>query len=178
MRSNAKKSGLERAPHRSLFKAIGYTNEELKRPIIGIANSFNELIPGHIHLNRLVQSVKEGIRTAGGTPMEFNTIGICDGIAMGHQGMKYSLPSRELIADSVETMATAYPFDGLVCLANCDKIVPGMLMGALRINIPAIYISGGPMFAGKLNKKTIDLITVFEGVGEYTRKNIDLFTNI
>ncbi len=172
MRSNAMKSGLERAPHRSLFKAIGYTNEELKRPIIGIANSFNELIPGHIHLNRLVQSVKEGIRTAGGTPMEFNTIGICDGIAMGHQGMKYSLPSRELIADSVETMATAYPFDGLVCLANCDKIVPGMLMGALRINIPAIYISGGPMFAGKLNKKTIDLITVFEGVGEYTRKNI------
>ncbi len=172
MRSDAMKSGLERAPHRSLFKGIGYTNEELKKPIIGIANSFNELIPGHIHLNKIAQAVKDGVRMTGGTPMEFNTIGICDGIAMGHQGMKYSLPSRELIADSVETMATAYPFDGLILVADCDKIVPGMLMAALRLNIPALYISGGPMLAGRYNQKDIDLITVFEGVGEHTRKNL------
>ncbi len=172
MRSDAMKSGLERAPHRSLFKAMGYTNEELARPIIGIANSANELIPGHIHLNKLAQAVKDGIRTAGGTPMEFGTIGICDGIAMGHKGMKYSLPSRELIADSVEVMATAYPFDGLVLVADCDKIVPGMLMAALRLNIPAIYIAGGPMLAGKYKAKDVDLITVFEGVGEHTRKKM------
>ncbi|MBU1076535.1 MAG: dihydroxy-acid dehydratase, partial [Spirochaetes bacterium] len=155
MRSDSMKSGLERSPHRSLFKAMGYTNEELKRPIIGIANSFNELIPGHIHLNKLAQAVKEGVRMAGGTPMEFNTIGICDGIAMGHKGMKYSLPSRELIADSVETMAMAYPFDGMVLIADCDKIVPGMMMAALRVNIPTVYISGGPMFSGRYHKKDI-----------------------
>lgn len=173
MRSDAMKSGLERAPHRSLFKAMGYVNEELKQPIIGIANSFNELIPGHVHLDKIAQAVKEGIRLNGGTPMEFNTIGICDGIAMGHKGMKYSLPSRELIADSVETMATAYPFDGLVLIANCDKIVPGMFMAALRLNIPTVYISGGPMLVGRHNQKDIDLITVFEGVGEYAGKKIN-----
>lgn len=167
MRSDQMKKGLERAPHRSLFKAIGYTDEELSRPIIGIANSFNELIPGHIHLRELAEKVKEGVRQAGGTPAEFNTIGICDGIAMGHKGMKYSLPSRELIADSVETMATAYPFDGMVCIADCDKIVPGMMMAMLRVNIPAIYLSGGPMMAGLCGKKTIDLISVFEGVGAH-----------
>jgi len=172
MRSDAMKKGIERAPHRSLFKAMGYTDEELERPIIGIANSANELIPGHIHLNKIAQAVKEGVRIAGGTPMEFNTIGICDGIAMGHTGMKYSLPSRELIADTIEVMATAYPFDGLVIIADCDKIVPGMLMAILRLNIPAIYISGGPMFAGRYKQKDIDLITVFEGVGRYTRKDI------
>lgn len=172
MRSDAMKKGVERAPHRSLFKAMGYTDEELERPIIGIANSANELIPGHIHLNKIAQAVKEGVRMAGGTPMEFSTIGICDGIAMGHKGMKYSLPSRELIADTVELMATAYPFDGLVLIANCDKIVPGMLMAALRLNIPAIYISGGPMYAGRYKGRDIDLITAFEGVGAVARKSM------
>ncbi|MEA3488993.1 MAG: dihydroxy-acid dehydratase [Candidatus Omnitrophota bacterium] len=165
MRSDQMKKGLERAPHRSLFKAMGYIDEELNRPIIGIANSFNEVIPGHIHLKGIAEAVKAGVRIAGGTPMEFNTIGICDGIAMGHQGMKYSLPSRELIADSVETMGTAYPFDGLVCVCDCDKIVPGMMMAMLRLNIPAIIVSGGPMMAGRREKDAIDLITVFEAVG-------------
>ncbi len=164
------KKGLERAPHRSLFKAMGYTDEELDRPIIGIANSANELIPGHIHLKNIAEAVKAGVRMAGATPMEFNTIGICDGIAMGHKGMKYSLPSRELIADTVEVMATAYPFDGLVLIADCDKIVPGMLMAALRVNVPSIYISGGPMYAGRYQGKDIDLITAFEGVGSVSRK--------
>ncbi|NQT32402.1 MAG: dihydroxy-acid dehydratase [Candidatus Omnitrophica bacterium] len=165
MRSDQMKKGLERAPHRSLFKAMAYTDEDIKKPIIGIANSFNEVIPGHIHLREIADKVKAGVRIAGGTPMEFNTIGVCDGIAMGHKGMKYSLPSRELIADSVEIMATAYPFDGLVCICDCDKIVPGMMMAMLRLNIPSIIVSGGPMMAGKLGDKAIDLIAVFEGVG-------------
>ncbi|MDI6752382.1 MAG: dihydroxy-acid dehydratase [bacterium] len=166
MRSDAMKKGLQRAPHRALFKAMGYTNDELARPIIGIANSRNELIPGHIHLGNIAEAVKAGVRMGGGTPMEFSTIGICDGIAMGHSGMKYSLASRELIADSIEVMASAYPFDGLVLIANCDKIIPGMLMSALRLNIPAIFISGGPMLSGCLQGKKIDLISVFEGVGK------------
>ncbi len=166
------KKGVERAPHRSLFKAMEWTDEEISRPIIGIANSYNELIPGHIHLNKIASAVKSGIRMAGGTPMEFSTIGICDGIAMGHSGMKYSLPSRELIADSVEIMASAYPFDGLICITNCDKITPGMLMAMLRLNIPAIMIGGGPMLSGWLDGKAIDLITVFEGVGKYTKGEI------
>lgn len=166
MRSDAMKKGMERAPHRSLLKAIGYTDEEIKRPLIGIANSANEVIPGHIHLDRIVEAVKAGIRMAGGTPMEFSTIGICDGIAMGHAGMKFSLPSRELIADSVEVMASAYPFDGLVIVPNCDKIIPGMMMGALRVDIPAMMVSGGPMYAGRYKSKDIDLITVFEGIGQ------------
>ncbi|MFH0812687.1 MAG: dihydroxy-acid dehydratase, partial [Pseudomonadota bacterium] len=127
MRSDQMKSGVEKAPHRSLFKAMGYTDAEIKRPLIGIVNSANEIIPGHIHLNTIVQAVKAGVRMAGGTPIEFSTIGVCDGIAMNHEGMKYSLPSRELIADSVEIMARAHPFDGLVLVPNCDKIVPGML---------------------------------------------------
>ena len=165
MRSDQMKKGIERAPHRALFKALSYTNEELNRPIIGIANSANEVIPGHVHLNDVVKAVKTGILMSGGTPMEFSTIGVCDGIAMGHSGMKYSLPSREIIADSVEIMASAYPFDGLVCVCDCDKIVPGMMMAMLRLNIPAILVSGGPMFAGKIKKKPIDLISVFEGVG-------------
>ncbi len=172
MRSDLMKKGIERAPHRSLFKAMGYTDEEIARPIIGIANSSNEVIPGHIHLNEIVEAVKAGIRLAGGTPMEFSTIGICDGIVMGHKGMKYSLASRELIADSVETMAMAYSFDGLVVVPNCDKIIPGMLMAMLRLNIPAIMISGGPMLAGELQGKVIDLITVFEGVGGYAAGKI------
>ncbi len=165
MRSDIMKKGLEKAPHRSLFKAMGYTDEEIGRPLIGVVNSANEIIPGHIHLDRIVEDVKAGIRMAGGTPVEFPAIGICDGIAMGHLGMKYSLASRELIADSTEVMAMAHPFDGLVLVPNCDKIIPGMLMAALRLNIPAIFVSGGPMLAGHLAGKPVDLISVFEGVG-------------
>ena len=165
MRSDIMKKGLERAPHRSLFKAMGYTDEELERPVIGVVNAANEIIPGHIHLDRIVEDVKAGIRMAGGTPVEFPAIGICDGIAMGHLGMKYSLASRELIADSTEAMVMAHPFDGLVLVPNCDKIIPGMLMAALRLNIPSIFISGGPMMAGRLDGKSVDLISVFEGVG-------------
>ena len=165
MRSDMMKKGVERAPHRSLFKAMGYTDEEIARPLIGVVNSYNEIIPGHIHLRTVTEQVKAGIRMAGGTPVEFPAIGVCDGIAMGHVGMKYSLASRELIADSVEIMAVAHPFDGLVFIPNCDKIIPGMLMAALRLNIPAVVVSGGPMLAGKLRGKPVDLITVFEGVG-------------
>ena len=172
MRSDLMKKGVQRAPHRSLFKAMGYTDEELKRPIIGVVNSANELIPGHIHLDKIAQAVKNGIYAAGGTPMEFPVIGVCDGIAMNHLGMKYSLPSREIIADSIEIVAKAHPFDGLVLVTNCDKIVPGMLMAALRINIPSLMISGGPMLAGFLNKQTIDLISVFEAVGKLAANKI------
>ncbi len=166
MRSDLMKKGLERAPHRSLFKAMGYTDEEISRPLIGVVNSANEIIPGHIHLDIIAGDVRSGIRMAGGTPVEFPVIGVCDGIAMGHTGMKYSLASRELIADSIEIMAVAHPFDGLVMVTNCDKIIPGMLMAALRLNIPTIFISGGPMLAGILDGKTVDLVSVFEGVGK------------
>jgi dihydroxy-acid dehydratase len=165
MRSDIMKKGLERAPHRSLFKALGLTDREIEQPMIGIANSANELIPGHLHLHQISAAVKAGIRMAGGTPMEFFTIGVCDGIVMGHEGMKYSLSSRELIADSVESMAMAYPFDGLVLIPNCDKIVPGMLMAAARLNIPTIVISGGPMLSGDFQGGKTDLIKVFEYVG-------------
>ncbi len=165
MRSDLMKKGPERAPHRSLFKAMGYTDEEIARPLVGVVNSANEIIPGHIHLDIIAEDVKAGIRMAGGTPVEFPAIGVCDGIAMNHAGMKYSLASRELIADSVEVMAMAHPFDALVLIPNCDKIVPGMLMAALRLNIPAVFVSGGPMLAGGLAGKQVDLITVFEGVG-------------
>ncbi|MFZ2630551.1 MAG: dihydroxy-acid dehydratase [Desulfosalsimonadaceae bacterium] len=168
MISDRTKKGVERAPHRSLFKAIGYTDEEIRRPLIGIANSVNTAIPGHVHLDKIAEAVKIGIYMAGGTPVEFGTIGVCDGIAMNHVGMKYSLGSRELIADSVEVMGIAHAFDGMVMVPNCDKIVPGMLMAAARLNIPSIFISGGPMLAGKHPtdpKKKVDLITVFEGVG-------------
>lgn len=166
MRSDSMKKGIHRAPHRSLFFALGLQRDELERPIIGIANSANELIPGHMHLQAISQAVKDGIRAAGGTPLEFHTIGICDGIAMGHEGMKYSLPSRELICDSVEVMAKAYPFDGLVLIPNCDKIIPGMIMAALRLNIPSIIVSGGPMLKGRFMGNDVDLISVFEGVGK------------
>lgn len=159
------KKGLTRAPHRSLFKASGFTDEELSRPLIGIVNSYNELAPGHVHLKLIAEAVKAGVRMAGGTPLEFSTIGVCDGIAMNHLGMKYSLASRELIADSIEIMAMAHPFDGLVFIPNCDKIVPGMLMAAARLNIPAIFISGGPMLAGRYRGKDVSLSTMFEGVG-------------
>ena len=166
MRSHRMKKGIEKAPHRSLFGALGLLPEELERPIIGIANSASDLIPGHMHLDRVACAVKDGVRLAGGTPLEFSTIGICDGIAMNHEGMKYSLGSRELIADSVEVMAKAYPFDGLVLIPNCDKIIPGMMMAALRLNIPAVLVSGGPMLAGRFKGRTVDLISVFEAVGK------------
>ncbi|MCM8784648.1 MAG: dihydroxy-acid dehydratase [Candidatus Omnitrophica bacterium] len=173
MRSDNIKKGYLKAPHRSLLKAIGLTDEEIKNPIIGVANSGNEIIPGHIHLDKITEAVKAGIRIAGGTPIEFRTIGVCDGIAMGHQGMKYSLVSRDIIADSIEIMAEAHQFDGIVVVASCDKIVPGMLMALLRLNIPGIFISGGPMLCGFLpDKKELDLISVFEGVGRFLEGEI------
>jgi len=166
MRSDNVKRGLERVAHRGLFYAAGLSPEDLERPLIGIANSFNEIVPGHVHLDRVAAAVKAGIWTAGGVPLEFNTIGVCDGIAMGHPGMCYSLPSRELVADSVEVMAEAHQFDGLVFVPNCDKIVPGMLMAAARLNIPAIVVSGGPMMAGRYRGNAVDVKTLFEAVGE------------
>ncbi len=165
MKSDKTKKGVERAPHRSLFRAMGYTDEELARPIIGVVNSKTEIIPGHIHLQPIVEAVKAGIRMAGGTPMEFPAIGVCDGIAMGHEGMKYSLVTRELIADSVECVATAHAFDGLVMVPNCDKIVPGMLMAAGRLDLPTVVVSGGPMLAGKYGDRRLSLTDMFEAVG-------------
>ncbi|MHB8172053.1 MAG: dihydroxy-acid dehydratase [Thermincolia bacterium] len=165
MRSDAMKKGFEKAPHRSLFKASGYIDQELNQPIIGVVNSHNEVIPGHIHLDDIADAVKAGVRMAGGTPMEFPAIGVCDGIAMNHTGMKYSLASRELIADSIEIMARAHAFDGLVLIPNCDKVVPGMLMAAARLNIPAVVMSGGPMLAGKFQGRDVSLSNVFEAVG-------------
>ncbi len=173
MRSDSVKKGFERAPHRSLFYADGLTQEELQRPLIGVVNSFNEIVPGHIHLRQIAEAVKAGVRMAGGTPLEFNVIGVCDGIAMGHVGMNYSLPTRELIADSVESMVMGHAFDGLVFIPNCDKIIPGMLMAAGRLNIPAIFISGGPMLAGRHNGADIDLKTLFEAVGKYQTGALD-----
>ena len=174
MRSDTIKKGYERAGHRSLLRAVGLSESDFNKPFIGVANSYVDIIPGHVHLQEIGKVVKEAIREAGGVPFEFNTIGVDDGIAMGHGGMRYSLPSRELIADSVETMALAHCFDGLVLIANCDKIVPGMLMAAMRLNIPCIYVSGGPMAAGKLSDgRVIDLATVFEGVGAFSAGKID-----
>jgi dihydroxy-acid dehydratase len=176
MKSDMVKKGVERAPHRSLFKAMGYTDAEIKKPLIGIANSANAIIPGHIHLDKIVEAVKAGVYMAGGTPIEFGVIGVCDGIAMNHEGMKYSLASRELIADSIEVMATAHAFDAMVMVTNCDKIVPGMLMAAARLDLPAIINSGGPMLAGEHLEQTdfkkIDLITVFESVGAVLSGNM------
>ena len=165
MKSDSVKFGIERAPHRSLFKAMGYTDEELRRPLVGIANSANDIIPGHVELDRIVSAVKAGVYMGGGTPIAFGTIGICDGIAMNHIGMKYSLASRELIADSIEVMAIAHAFDAMVMVTNCDKIVPGMLMAAARLNLPTVIVSGGPMLAGTCEGKKIDLVSVFEAVG-------------
>lgn len=170
LRSDVIKKGLERAPHRALLKSDGVTDEEMDKPFIGIANSWNEVIPGHLNLRELANFVKAGVHSAGGVPFEFGTIGICDGIAMGHVGMNYVLPSREIIAGSVELMAEAHRFDGMVFLASCDKIVPGMLMAALRINVPSVLVSGGPMLAGKYEGKEVDLIGVFEGVGRVARE--------
>ncbi len=167
MRSHTMTKGLEKAPHRSLLHASGFTKEELRRPLIGVCNAANEIVPGHIHLDKISEAVKAGIRNAGGTPLEFPAIAVCDGIAMNHAGMHFSLPSREIIADSVEIMATAHPFDALVLVPNCDKVVPAMLMAALRLNIPTLIVSGGPMLAGK---NATDLISVFEAVGK-VKKN-------
>lgn len=170
MKSDSIKKGIERAPHRSLLYALGCTRQEFDKPFIGIINSFSEIVPGHMHLREISQAVKDGVRSAGGVPFEVNTIAVCDGIAMNHAGMKYSLPSRELIADSVETVAEAHAFDALVFIPNCDKIIPGMLMAALRLNLPSIFISGGPMMAGKLSTENgtrmVDLNSTFEGVGQ------------
>ncbi len=166
MRSDRVKKGIEKAPHRSLFKAMGLTEKEIARPLIGVVNAKNEVVPGHIHLDTIAEAVKSGVRMAGGTPLEFPAIGVCDGIAMGHVGMKYSLASRELIADSIEAMTLAHGLDALVLIPNCDKIVPGMLMAAARINIPAIVISGGPMLSLNHNGRDLDLNSVFEAVGE------------
>jgi len=168
MRSDRIKKGFERAPHRSLLRASGVSDEDMGKPFIAIANSYVDIIPGHVHLNSFGEIVREAVRDAGGVPFMFHTIGVDDGIAMGHVGMKYSLPSREIIADSVETMVDAHWFDGLICITNCDKIIPGMLMGALRSNVPTIFVSGGPMAAGHLaDGRTVDLSSVFEGVGAY-----------
>ena len=151
LRSQQVTQGVERAPHRSLFYAMGYTKEELDRPLIGVVSAHSEIVPGHSHLDKIAEAVKTGVRMAGGTPILIPSIGVCDGIAMGHIGMKYSLPSRELIADSVETMALAHCLDGLVLVPNCDKIIPGMVMAAARLNLPALVCSGGPMLAGSHN---------------------------
>ncbi|GAF72883.1 unnamed protein product, partial [marine sediment metagenome] len=173
MRSDLVKKGIERAPHRSLLRAVGCSSDDWDKPFIGVINSFTEVVPGHIHLQTIAKAVKEGIRSRGGVPFECNTIAVCDGIAMNHPGMRYSLPSRELIADSVEILAQAHAFDGLVFVPNCDKVVPGMLMAAVRLNLPSVFISGGPMLAGKLiqgnDTRSVDLITVFQAVGEVAR---------
>ena len=170
MRSDIVKKGFERAPHRSLLKATGVieSDADFAKPFVAIANSYTDIIPGHVHLNEFGEVIRQAVREAGGVPFMFHTIGVDDGIAMGHAGMKYSLPSRELIADSVETMVRAHAFDALICIPNCDKIIPGMLMAAMRLNIPTIFISGGPMKAGQTpDGQTVDLISVFEGVGAF-----------
>jgi dihydroxy-acid dehydratase len=174
MRSDRIKKGFERSPHRSLLKATGVTDADMGKPFVAVCNSYIDIIPGHVHLQRFGALIKEAVRQAGGVPFEFNTIGVDDGIAMGHVGMNYSLPSRELIADSVETVVNAHAFDAMICIPNCDKIVPGMLMGALRVDIPTIFVSGGPMAAGKMpDGRAVDLVSVFEGVGAYKAGKID-----
>ncbi len=168
MRSDAVKTGMAQAPHRSLFNALGYTKEELSKPLIGIVSSYNEIVPGHMNLDKIVNAVKLGVAMAGGTPIVFPAIAVCDGIAMGHQGMKYSLVTRDLIADSTEAMAMAHQFDALVMVPNCDKNVPGLLMAAARINVPTIFVSGGPMLAGRVNGNKTSLSSLFEAVGAYS----------
>lgn len=166
MNSYKVKQGITKAPHRSLLKAAGLTDEEINKPLIGVVNSFNEIVPGHVELRQIAEAVKRGVLMEGGTPLEFPSIAVCDGIAMNHEGMKYSLVSREIIADSIEIMTKAHGLDGLVLIPSCDKVVPGMLMAAARINVPSIVVSGGPMLAGRFNNEKIDLTTVFEGVGK------------
>src|SRR5512136_423917 len=172
MKSEVVKKGIERAPHRALLRALGCTDKELGQPFIGVVNSFSEIVPGHMHLRNVADAAKAGVRVAGGTPMEFSVIGICDGIAMNHAGMHYSLPSREIIADSIELVAMAHAFDALVFIPNCDKVVPGMLMAALRLNVPSIVVSGGPMLAGHLNGQLVDVNSVFMAVGRAAQKKM------
>lgn len=172
MRSDLVKKGATRSAHRALFNAMGYGSDDLKKPLVGIVNAFNEIIPGHIHLRTIADAAKLGVAAAGGTPIEFPAIGVCDGIAMGHPGMKFSLASRELIADSIEAVATAHAFDGLVLIPNCDKIVPGMLMAAARLNIPCVVVSGGPMLAGRYQGKDVSVSTTFEAAGKFTAGKI------
>lgn len=172
MRSDLVKKGATRSAHRALFNAMGYGPDDLKKPLVGIVNAFNEIIPGHIHLRTIADAAKLGVAAAGGTPIEFPAIGVCDGIAMGHPGMKFSLASRELIADSIEAVATAHAFDGLVLIPNCDKIVPGMLMAAARLNIPCVVVSGGPMLAGRYQGKDVSVSTTFEAAGKFTAGKI------
>ena len=173
MRSDVIKKGIERAPHRALLRAVGCSSDDWDKPFIGVVNSFTEIVPGHIHLQAIAKAVKEGVRSRGGVPFEVNTIAVCDGIAMNHQGMRYSLPSRELIADSVEIVAQAHAFDGLVFIPNCDKVVPGMLMAAVRLDLPSVFVSGGPMLAGRFvvgnAVRSVDIITVFQAVGEVAK---------
>ena len=174
MRSDVVKKGIPAAPNRSLLYALGYTKEELERPLIGVVCSYNEIVPGHMNLDKIAQAVKAGIRAAGGTPVEFPAIAVCDGIAMGHTGMKYSLVTRDIIADSTEAMAMAHQFDGLVMIPNCDKNVPGLLMAAARVNVPTIFVSGGPMLAGTLNDgRRTCLSHMFEAVGAYYAGKLD-----
>ena len=172
MRSDAVKKGTQQAPHRSLFRALGMTEEEMERPLVGIVSSYNEIVPGHMNLDKIVNAVKQGVAMAGGTPVVFPAIAVCDGIAMGHIGMKYSLVTRDLIADSTECMATAHQFDALVMVPNCDKNVPGLLMAAARINVPTVFVSGGPMLAGHVKGHKTSLSSMFEAVGAYTAGTI------
>lgn len=178
MMSNIIKYGMEKAPYWALLKALGLTNIEIRKPLIGVASTANEIVPGHLHLKTITEAVKEGIRLAGATPLEFSTIATCDGLAMNHKGMKYSLPSRDLIATSIEYVSKAMPFDGLVYISNCDKITPGMLMAIGKINLPSILISGCPMLAGMCNGKAVDLISVFEGVGKVIKRKMSKKTLI
>ncbi|MCK4960547.1 MAG: dihydroxy-acid dehydratase, partial [Planctomycetes bacterium] len=174
MLSDTVKKGFQRAPHRALLRACGLKDEDMNKPFIAVANSYCDIVPGHVHLNEVARVVKDAIRQAGGVPFEFSTIAICDGIAMGHTGMKYSLASREIIADAVETMVRAHSLDGLVCIPNCDKIIPGMLMASMRLNVPTIFVSGGPMAAGKTKDGQVaDLVSVFEGVAAFNAGKID-----
>jgi len=174
LRSSDVKEGPERAPHRSLLRATGLGDDDFGKPFIGVANSYSEVVPGHIHLRQLAEQVKMGIREGGGVPFEFNTIAVDDGIAMGHEGMKYSLPSREVIADSIEIMVNAHRFDGLVLLTNCDKITPGMLLAAARLDIPTVVVTGGPMAAGLWRGRKVGLVDVFEAVGSYRAGRMEL----
>ncbi|MEM3492142.1 MAG: dihydroxy-acid dehydratase, partial [Nitrososphaerota archaeon] len=171
-RSSVITEGVERAPHRALLRAIGLTDHDFGKPIVAIANSWNEVVPGHMHLDRVAKKIKEGIRTRDGVPLEFNTIAVCDGLAMGHEGMKFSLASREIVADSIETMMQAHCFDAFVGLASCDKIEPGMLMAMARLNLPSIFLNGGPMCIGRLGDKRLSTGDVFEAVGQYSAGKI------
>ena len=174
MRSDAVKKGIQQAPHRSLFNALGFTKEELHKPLIGIVSSHNEIVPGHMNLDKIVEAVRLGVAYAGGTPVVFPAIAVCDGIAMGHEGMKYSLVTRDLIADSTEAMVMAHQFDALVMVPNCDKNVPGLLMAAARVNIPTIFVSGGPMLAGRVKGSKRSLSSMFEAVGAYNAGNMTI----